>query len=1381
MADLKNLETFLIDALLRYDPTIETGEGSRARTYIIDPLVSRLGPDPVTTPIAAFIKARLEANHPGLNGRAFQDVLAGPLGTLLRPFQRELSVVRAATQVSTALEATDDELEARAASFFVDVKEGVYSGVTARVYYNQPRAVSIGTAVAFNTSSGLSFFPARPYYWTADEVELQFDSEKSLYYVDVFALAAEPGSAYNIGAEEIVSVTGLDGVYEVTNLYASDNVGEDRDTGESLVSRIQYSLSSSSPVTARGIIKYLSDQFGDAIRSIVVVGFGDSEMLRDILKAELTYDDPWFPGDVVFASPGSPSGFWASNLYNGADYTRTNRFTCTRPISGITAGDFVDIINPGPDSPDWESGSFRVERILSDGVTIEVTDIEDITSGLHGQIADLDVPGGADILGWTDRFDSVDPTFGSVQADDILVYDFGSGAEAATILEVLSATSVRVTESIDVRYKSASPTAATISAVEMTGEVEIDLESEMGADIPIVANTYLAIEGKLGVFPVISFPDTETVVVNTLDSIVSDPITAGDIGLSGAYTIFNAPNGFRFQPPEADVPFFVYRQVEDGYIPFPLTDASCIVREAVNPVVDARLTISGVVGGYPDAVVNNDEVHVGGCYDAYIYDRSLERAAASIDEVLDSYPIERDLSVTGNSGDSYVTADSSPVGELNDVLMITIGGDVKGYRITGVDGNEIYLTSALEDTFVDAPALISRELEIDPFNPVLIRREGSSAKISDQSNIVQITSAAEDPTLVGTEAGDIFEILYGQAKGEYQIDEVYSDKLVLSSSMEHFLSNVQYKIKAPLGAGVSRPLATIDSVKLLPSTNVPYRRPIALITEAFSPSRLRISGEDLWSQFTGSPASLQIVYAGSAGVFNNAGVMPGEYLVIYTGPNAGRYRIYLTFQGDPGSAIPTNRVDRAILYTQLQEEDSEMKYAIGKPASGYAYFYFKDRVDVFLDSEFEAESTTGATFEVATDLEAELSSGFGTLASVSPSGPTLTRSGYDFFGARVQEFDSVYVPYKDLKTGYFSSGEVDAVGQTLRLRVDNSKEYNILFTGTNPLDIDNPAASALGVVQQISTVLRAEPNISVFSESDGLGGEAVIIRGSIAIEIVSGSFLANVATGWSAGRSNAYSSQRWTVINVERDNFQLTGAGSSELTIPTDRSVYYRVLRSQAFHAGPYDLEEVDGLYRAKVWLESTGFGSNYDLADESQLTTEYRLNGYELATENPGLSGGVLDSTKLLVSSAFVDENGLWAVVPTNGIEISYRWSPLASTADELLNTESSRVVTANTMVKHFFLGLVYMTLPVTGTAANDIVLAAVERYIQSLDPLDALEAFDIQAVLRQAGVYDLVEPTAIGVLYLDENRQFTLLRSLNTLSLPRTVKLLPEAITVE
>lgn len=1381
MADLTNLETFIIDALLRYDSTIETGEGSRARTYIIDPLVSRLGPDPVRTPIAAFIKARMEENHPGLNGKVFQDILAGPLGTLLRPFQRELSVVRAATQIRSALDATDEELEARAASLFVDVKEGVHAGVTCRTYFHQPRSVTIGTASAFRTGSGLTFFPARPYFWTMDEVELNFDSDKNLYYVDAFCLAAEPGAAYNIGPEEIVSVTGVEGAYEVTNLYSADGVGEDRDTGESLVARIQSSMSSSSPDTARGIVKYLSETYGDSIGAIVVVGFGDAEMLRDILRAEFDYQDPWIPGDVVFSSPGEPSGFWDSNLYDGADYDRTNRFYCTRTVTNVSSGDFIDILNPGPDSPSWESGSFRVDRILSDGHTLEVSNIEDITSGVHGQIADLDVPGGADILGFTDRFDSTDPVFGSVASGDILVYDLGSGPEAAVIIDILSVTSIQVEESFDIRYRSSASDAATIADVDISGEVQIDLSSDLGADTPTIQDTYFVIDGKTGVFPVVSFPTTSSVVVNTLDPIVSDPIFAGDIGLQGAYTIFNAPNGFRFEPPDADIPFFVYRQVEEGYIPLPLTGASCLVREAVNPVVDARLTLSGVVGGYPDAVVDNNEVHVGGCYDAYIQDRSLETAAASIDEVLDSYPVERALQVTGNSGETYVTASTSSFAQRNDALVITIGAERKSYRVTGSDGNEIYLYSALEDSFTDAPAQLSRDIELDPFAPVLIKNEGDSARISDQSAIVQILDPAEDPIFFQVEPGDIFEILTGSAKGEYTIDEVYSDKLVVGTSMQHFLSDVPYRIKASLGTGAERPIATLDSIKLLPSTNVPYRRPVAIITEAFSPSRLRAEGTNMWVNDTGSPASLLTVYATPTGIFSNAGILSGEYLNVYTGPNAGRYRILYVIPGNISGSTPEDRADRLIVYTPMQEEDSNMQFGVGKPSSGYAYFYFKDRLDVLIDSDFQAESETGAVFEAAGDLEAELSSGFGVLTSVVSNGPTLTRTGYDFFGARVQEFDTVYVPYKDLKTGYFTSGEVDAVGQTLRLRIGGARDYNILFTGTNPLDITNPSASSLGVVQQIATALRDEPSVTVFSVDDGSGNVAVVIRGKTSIEIVSGSFLNNIATGWGVGRNNSYSSSPWRVVDVERDNFRLVGNGASELTIPTDRSVYYRIMRSQSYHASPYELEEVDGLYRARVWLESTGFGENYDLADESVLSTEYRFNGYELQTDDPGLSGGPLDSTKVLVSPTFIDENGLWAVTPTNGLEISYRWSPLAAVADTILSSEESRVVTANTMVKHFFLGIVHMTLPVTGSASNESVLSAVERYIRSLDPAETLEAFDVQAVLRQAGVYDLVEPTDVGILYLDENRQFVLLRSANSVTLPRTVKLLPEKVTVE
>ena len=94
---LSDIELFLRDVFQRYDPSLNTAEGSRIQTEVIQPILGRIGPDPFDNDIETFVKDRLTQSFPTLSltqTSALNDTLVSPMRVLLEPIVREIKLVK---------------------------------------------------------------------------------------------------------------------------------------------------------------------------------------------------------------------------------------------------------------------------------------------------------------------------------------------------------------------------------------------------------------------------------------------------------------------------------------------------------------------------------------------------------------------------------------------------------------------------------------------------------------------------------------------------------------------------------------------------------------------------------------------------------------------------------------------------------------------------------------------------------------------------------------------------------------------------------------------------------------------------------------------------------------------------------------------------------------------------------------------------------------------------------------------------------------------------------------------------------------------------------------------------------------------------------------
>ena len=380
MAEL-DTRTFLEDLLLRYDPNVDLTDGSSAQVELIDPILSRIGPDPFSGDVAAFIRERLAASFPDMaltEADEAEDLIVRPMQVLIEPIVQEIKLAQMRSRLDRYTELSDTEVDAQMGNFFEARQRGGLARGSVRIYFNSPQSVSISIVHIATAPGDLSFLPDRPQQITAQQMGLNIEGTE--YYFDVDYVAQRRGEEYNVNENSIRSVANLPGAVRVRNLRKFRG-GVARETSAEFVARVEQGRHDGSLATEPGALARIQRTFPE-VQKMQVIGFGDIEMERDIITGG-AFSGP-LPDDAYGPMHGTASPL---NDFDGDQTTHQ----ITTP-----AGYFVSRVGGEGDMPvNWylliayNDGvddvvkNARIKRVISsDAVELELTTGEEIPTSL---------------------------------------------------------------------------------------------------------------------------------------------------------------------------------------------------------------------------------------------------------------------------------------------------------------------------------------------------------------------------------------------------------------------------------------------------------------------------------------------------------------------------------------------------------------------------------------------------------------------------------------------------------------------------------------------------------------------------------------------------------------------------------------------------------------------------------------------------------------------------------------------------------------------------------------------------------------------------------------------------------------------------------------
>lgn len=237
--------------------------------------------------IPNYIREKIKQYNPEIDtriGSVLNDFLIAPLSAILEPYQLEHSQILEQMTLADPSELTDDQLNAVAATFLLERKEGTKATGTVKFYFNTPKSVNIPKGlglkagdVPFNTTSDYAITKSQmesnlsdyPYY-TTGPVQVIADTEGESGNVDPDTKFVPLGT---INATPI----------KIINQQAFSG-GVDTETSEALFNRIKSAIHGKSLAAPLSIQEKIMDNFNDVV-DVQVVGAGDLKMIRDLTNA----------------------------------------------------------------------------------------------------------------------------------------------------------------------------------------------------------------------------------------------------------------------------------------------------------------------------------------------------------------------------------------------------------------------------------------------------------------------------------------------------------------------------------------------------------------------------------------------------------------------------------------------------------------------------------------------------------------------------------------------------------------------------------------------------------------------------------------------------------------------------------------------------------------------------------------------------------------------------------------------------------------------------------------------------------------------------------------------------------------------------------------
>lgn len=1341
-----DLQAFLRERLSFYDPNIDTSPGSEADKRVIQPILRRLGSDPFSMDLPAYILDRLNQEFPGYttkDGDALTDMLVKPMQLLLDPIVRENRRVRGAQSFRDPSTLTIDEAEGLGANFFVDRSKGEYARGVARIYFAQPQSVDITPANYCGSRSGLNFPPDSSQSITVEE--MLFNIEGDEYFFDLNVIAEQPGDEYNIEADELFAIAGLSSAVRVTNKRRFTKGIKPQNALE-YIDYIQRNITERSLVTKKGIIANTMNSFPEMTR-INVVGFNDPEMQRDIIEGGGL-------GVILQA------GLYGFAVADGENKTVTRRIKMDPSMEGPV--DFTALIGP----PGTVGGSYRLtlHGLFVGSARAKDIAIRKVVSATELDLEEQIIPATTENIVWVLRKRSLtiskipggilfpDGPNGTVDIPDETVH-IGGCTDVHVRGTVFDTASLVLDALTDDEPILRGVSASTSSGEIVLGDYIMFGPGAIGANYATGDDVWQALEDAQPKMYALQIIDGPAAGVYRIESVTHYPAGSPHLSVLPAPT---SCSGNRWRIIDViDVDLTDPKETRVSGADLQTTQATNVVTTAAGTDFHAFGVAVGDIlriSSGPDADdYTIKEVPPFPAYTTLVIDKETKFTHSSI-----SYSIFRankagavnrplirvtsvDLLDTSSQPVGSVVPYAKPVGAWSTAFANPAHGvkDQVTECLLGIIG--IQLSPGMGGGPVVAPVggkILQLRLGVTLYTITFTGGGGSNvtlAGIISQINaaVGQVVAVDVDDRL-GINTPDASTPLYvvgGTSPSTSALPALFGDMYYLCSSW----------IRCP----------------------------------AFSSDAAYFEGIRPTLDFT----------------FDVVDVLDGNEIGVHKLVDAYPFPGH-TPVGMPGGLTAPNHLE--VDFNFAPNYDIQVKY--GARSYGQVRLYFLDPTTI----EFNASTYFLATLDNGTvvkyipdfTLEAQLIPALpsGTKpkdGSSTASSHLFTSLGTDFIAKGIRVGDTLYIDFVPVTGSIALSDPVsDLAFTTLIISLDGNPDKTITFVKDStslpgPNDVtrkgvaDQINAAVGKTICKITTTnyLEFEPEVSLVIRHTG-----------------SANTLLGFSTMLDTDNAADHDNPEGYAITVVTQH-QLTLEQAIPSTGGTEQREQFRVSRPATQRVGTTQMSVnagPAGFCFADVELISEGTGDLYNItADTPMEAYGYRSDGYYLTTPDENLTFSSAEPLVMHVSRTMNEvgtdddpENA--TVLVGQNLQVNYDRSSLVSTMQDYLQSELERVVCASPLSRNLVPHFIRFDLVYSGGPKESEVTPDIETLIHALFPDQQLEISDIEGILTERGATSISNPlTLFGVVY-NVDRTVTLEKSNDRINVGRLAAFIPDRLNL-
>lgn len=1329
---LFDLQKFLQERLQAFDENMDVSSGSPADNQIIQPVLRRLGTDPFTVDLATFMNDRLKQAFPEMatdEGDGMTDLLIKPSVLLLDPFTREVFRIRNSLSFQDPTTLTTDEADALGANLFSTRELGDFTRGTGRVFFAQPRNVSVTPANFFTSKGGLHFFPDGKQDITAEEMLLNLDG--SLYYFDVNVLAEQAGTAYNIGPNELINIANLEGTAKVTNIRRF-KTGNDAETAVEFAGRAQQELTERSMVTLRGIGARVPKAFPDITR-LAVVGFGDPEMQRDILVG----------GGLGAVRAG---GILGQTLLDGEGQPTTRRFSVADV--GVDFTSVVDRNNPS---------SFVLTVFFAFGGPPFVRDLP-IKSVVSTTILDVEyqvllpsytarawmirkkeltlsgIPGGIlfpDSANGTVTIPDGEVHVGGLYDMSVRGSDFDNGtlvldsvtdanpAASGTQLEHLPANQVRLDDLVlGTTYAIGDATYEALADSKQFGFTLQILNGPTAGDYRVI--DVLQVTGAQPVVtltPGLSGPPLLKFRWRLVDVIDVDLVEPKDTRVSGSdlQTIQNI----------------------DTVTTVGGTDWLAL-GVSVN---DTLRVLEGLDAG-------DFEVKVIPAFNTLKLDRQLQATSTSL-----KYTIFRPNAAGGMQ---------LPLIRISQIELLDTSGQPVGSNVPYANPIDIQ-SRAFENP--------GRGVKVD----ITDARVGL---LSQPQPAVGFTLGSASLTIefrtgIGGALIHTLLFVFNALPANKTAAQVAAEINAVASIV--FTPNTVLAVVVDDVAGGEHRVGLVPITPYIAITSGTGMTGFFGTTDIHTTSDIRSAAIE--TSF-GANSWKGVVPTIDQDDLDVAQILDGNQIGFYGNLKFG----YPFFPLDPSN--------RALLsITNSFAPEIRRHLQVGSRSIGRARCFFLEptSIEFNLQSFFSVVLADGATIRFLPDptldtrrIPAYPSTVLPTDGAVTLGGNTLTSALQFVTDYAIIPGDKLYLRFVPIVCLVALADPVAGlVNEYIVLSVDSSPDQTIVFDNDYPAVLTS--VTRAGVADQINRAVG-----KVIASIDGafrlnfVGDVDIIIRRT---------GTANTALGISTftDTDNLYnhsSNNAYDVLDVNDGSLIIQQAFPVAAT-----SIKFEVRRAATQRCSSTQMNANTAeskLFYFDVELVSEGTGDIYNIESNVQLhATGYRSDGYFLTTDDSDLTFSTVERPVLHISRSILevgvsDNPGNSTALSGQNLEVVYDRSTLVADAQNFVLSETERVVCSNPLSRHLIPHFVRFDFEYVGGSSADVVVTDFTNYIQKLFPSDFLESSDLVGLAYQRGATSVISPIDLIAVVHNYDRTVQAQRSQNSLNTGRLAAFVPDVINV-